>query len=144
MNYFLGIPLFFLLTGFGEIQANGWPHILISLMLSIYHIIMHAGALRVLGHFYIPGSGILQDHKLMTTGPFRYVRHPIFSAFIALWLASALGTTNWLLLALWPVYVALMIFIPIRQGEKLLYEKFGEEYISYTNTVGKIIPKFPT
>lgn len=138
---FWGIPLFFLATRFGELQT-GWWLILISFVLSISHVVMHAGALLVLDRFYIPGSGVTREHKLITSGPFRYVRHPIFSAFVALWLAAVLGTMNWVLLVLWPVYTALILLVPIRQEEELLSEKFGEEYASYRKAAGKIVPKF--
>lgn len=136
-----GIPLFFLITRVGEIHESWWLFVFISLVLSIYHVVMHAGALWVMGRFYVPGSGILSDHRLLTSGPFHYVRHPIFSAFIALWLAAGIGTMNWILLALWPAYTTLMVLVPIRQEEELLSEKFGEEYASYKKTTGKILPK---
>jgi protein-S-isoprenylcysteine O-methyltransferase Ste14 len=64
------------------------------------------------------------------------------SAAIILWLSARLGTLNWLLLALWPTFVAIVIFIPVREEEKLLKEKFGEAYEEYAQQTGRLVPRF--
>jgi len=77
----------------------------------------------------------------VTSGPFRYVRHPVYSAVVALQLAAALGTVNWLLLAIWPLLVAAMRLVPIPREEKLLREKFGEAYLDYAARTGRLFPR---
>lgn len=98
--------------------------------------------LRTLGRFAVPGAGIFRDHKLITSGPFQFVRHPLYSAAITLWLGAGLGTLNWLLLVLWPVFVAIVIFVPVRHEEELLHEKFGTDYEEYAQQTGRLIPRF--
>ncbi len=59
---------------------------------------------------------------------------------MALWLGAALGTLNWLLLALWPLLLA-GVFISSRDEEELLREKFGTTYETYAARTGRLIPK---
>ncbi len=136
-----GIPLVFLVTQIGEISENLLLLRVIGVALSIYHIIMNVWSLIAMGQHYVPGSGVFREQQLITSGPFQLMRHPIYSAHIALWLGTALGMLNWILLGLWPLYITLMYFVPVREEEKLLKEKFGEQYEIYSKKTGKIIPK---
>lgn len=136
-----GIPLLFLVIQTGEISEQFLLLRLLGVALSIYHIVVNVWSLITMGQQFVPGSGVFQKQQLVTSGPFRFVRHPIYSAHIALWLGTALGMLNWVLLGLWPLYFALMYFVPIREEEKLLYEKFGEEYEAYSKKTGRIFPK---
>jgi protein-S-isoprenylcysteine O-methyltransferase Ste14 len=56
-------------------------------------------------------------------------------------LSAGLGALNWLLLALWPVFVAIVNLVPVRQGEELLHEKFGKRYDEYVPHKGKLMPQ---
>ncbi|HMC01952.1 MAG TPA: isoprenylcysteine carboxylmethyltransferase family protein [Flavobacteriaceae bacterium] len=136
-----GVPLFFLLTQLGEISTNYFALQIIGLTLSFYHLIMNIWAVRTMGKHFVPGSGVFQNQKLVTNGPFRFMRHPIYSAHIALWLGTALATSNWILLITWPLYVAIMYFGPVREEEKLLNTKFGATFQKYCENTGKIFFK---
>jgi protein-S-isoprenylcysteine O-methyltransferase len=136
----LGIPLLILLFRFGEL-THGWFIIRwLGLGLSIYFLIVLPWFLMTLGRLAIPGAALYHDHKLITYGPYSFVRHPLYSAAIALWLGAALGTLNWFLMGLFPLFVIIMVRIPIRQEEILLNEKFGMEYKEYIKRTARIIP----
>lgn len=79
---------------------------------------------------------------LVTSGPFLFVRHPLYSALIysatgilALWRLS------WLLL---PAVIPLTLFWSwlVRREEQVLLEKFGEQYRVYMETTGQFLPAF--
>jgi protein-S-isoprenylcysteine O-methyltransferase len=136
----LGIPLIILLFRWGEL-IHGWFFIRwLGLGLSIYFLIVLPWFLITLGRLAIPGAALYHDHKLITCGPYSFVRHPLYSAAIALWLGASLGTLNWLLMVLFPLIVIILVRIPIRQEETLLNEKFGMEYKEYTKSTPRIIP----
>ena len=137
----LGVPLLILLTRVGEIPAEWLSLRLIGLGLSLYYLVILLWTLRTLGRQFVPGAGIFRDHTLVTSGPFRFVRHPLYSASITSWLGAALGTLNWLLLVLWPVLVAIVILVPVRHEEELLHEKFGKAYEVYAQHTDRLIPK---
>ena len=54
--------------------------------LSLYSQIMVLWTVRTLGRLLIPGLAVFHDHVLVTSGPFRWVRHPLYSGALALWL----------------------------------------------------------
>ena len=136
----VGVPLLILLSRVGEIMVESLPLRWVGLGLSLYFLVMLPWIMRTLGRFAVPGAGVYRDHKLITSGPYSFVRHPLYSASIALCLGSALGTINWLLLVLCPVLVAIVILVPVRHEEALLHEKFGTEYKQYAEETAQLIP----
>lgn len=78
--------------------------------------------------------------ELVTKGPYKYVRHPIYSAVIFLFYpAIALLLKSWFLL-IGTVLVYLIFKIVIRYEEKHLIETFGDKYKEYMNNVQQFIP----
>ena len=83
---------------------------------------------------------VREDHRLITHGVYRSIRHPMYLA-IWLWsLAQALLLENWLagygaLLSFAPMY-----FIRTPREEALMCETFGEEYRAYMQRTGRILP----
>jgi protein-S-isoprenylcysteine O-methyltransferase Ste14 len=94
---------------------------------------------RTLGKYYSYGLRVLPDHKLVTGGIYRYVRHPISLAVlvydpgISLIFSSLYGFL--ITLALVP-----LILYRITVEERMLIQKFGDEYRNYMRRTKKIIP----
>lgn len=83
---------------------------------------------------------VREQHKLVTTGPYQWVRHPIYSA-IFLWSAGlALITANWFI-GLIPLTFALFFILRVPLEEKMMVEAFGNEYRAYMNRTGRVIPR---
>jgi protein-S-isoprenylcysteine O-methyltransferase Ste14 len=134
------IPPIILLVQVGQIPAEWMLVRVIGVALSLYAIVMMPWAIRALGGSYAPGPAVLQEHALVSSGPFRLVRHPIYSAVAALWLGAALGTLNWLLLGLWPMIVA-GVAKQARAEEEMLRAKFGDTYDAFARPKGRLVPK---
>jgi protein-S-isoprenylcysteine O-methyltransferase Ste14 len=83
---------------------------------------------------------IKEDHKLIKTGPYKLIRHPMYTAFIILHSAVFLLTGNWFLGIIWVVGIFLVIALRIKQEEKMLIEEFGDEYKEYIKTTGALFP----
>lgn len=80
-----------------------------------------------------------ENHKLVTWGPYRYVRHPAYLAYFILFSGLFLTLLN--LLAMIP-FIAIPGYIQITIiEEKLLEKRFGDEYRRYQQTTGKFLPK---
>ncbi len=79
-------------------------------------------------------------HTLVTTGPYRWVRHPFYVAFALGVTADSAVTANWFLAGTGAVTMAL---IAIRTGteEEKLVERFGEAYTNYMERTGRFIPR---
>ncbi len=78
--------------------------------------------------------------SVVTTGAFKYVRHPLYLASIIIYAGLTVATASLLSLVVWVVIVVFHNHIASYE-EKLLEEKFGEEYIIYKKKTGKWIPK---
>ncbi|MEK6921971.1 MAG: isoprenylcysteine carboxylmethyltransferase family protein, partial [Nanoarchaeota archaeon] len=83
---------------------------------------------------------ILENHQLITKGPYAYVRHPIYSAGILKAFGFVLVTNSFL-----GLFALLFLLIPallyrLRVEEKVLVGHFGQVYLRYKKRVKAIIP----
>jgi protein-S-isoprenylcysteine O-methyltransferase Ste14 len=83
---------------------------------------------------------LVEGHKLLTEGPFRVVRHPIYTAMFGMLLANGLAVSH--PGALLPASVVYWIgaAIRIRSEEKLLRDTFGQEFEAYARRVPAVFP----
>lgn len=95
---------------------------------------------RALGKHWRFQAALKADHQLVRTGPYRFLRHPIYTSMLCMLLATGLMLTPWLLFA-----IALVIFlagteIRVRIEDGLLASRFGEEFQAYRKEVPAYIP----
>lgn len=94
-----------------------------------------------LGNNVTPTVSIRSGHQLVTSGPYRWIRHPLYSFGFLNILALSLAAANWFIFGL-----VLLTFIPLALRtpleEKRLMETFGEEYQVYMQRTGRYFPKF--
>jgi protein-S-isoprenylcysteine O-methyltransferase Ste14 len=98
------------------------------------------GALRALGRQWAVGARVIEGHKLVTTGPFALVRHPIYSGMGGMLIASGLVLSAWWALAAAIAFYSAGMIVRVRAEEKLLLEAFGEEYEAYRARVPAVVP----
>ncbi len=80
------------------------------------------------------------QHSLVTSGPYRWVRHPFYVASAFAGAANSLVTANWFL-ALTGVVGIVLIVIRTKTEEEKLVERFGDEYRDYMQRTGQFIPR---
>jgi protein-S-isoprenylcysteine O-methyltransferase Ste14 len=81
-----------------------------------------------------------RQHRLVTTGPYRWVRHPLYTVGIALFLAIALMAANWFIL-LWSVVALVAVrLVVIPREEAQLVARFGDDYRRYRSGTGSLLP----
>lgn len=137
------VPPLLIFTRVGELDVR-WPLVrLLGFSVSVYAAGMLLSAAATLGRFLVPQAVVVADHDLVTSGPYRFVRHPAYSGDLSLWLGAALGTVNVMLLLLWPVSVV-GTYLQTRQEDALLASKFGAAYQRYAKRVGRLVPRFVT
>jgi protein-S-isoprenylcysteine O-methyltransferase Ste14 len=82
---------------------------------------------------------IKQDHQLIRTGPYRLVRHPIYTGLLLAFAGTALIVAEWRgVLALAIVFAAL--WRKLRLEERWMREQFGEAYVDYARHVAALVP----
>lgn len=93
-----------------------------------------------LGKQWSPQLQLRKQHQLITTGPYRRIRHPLYSAMLGYGMGLALLTANWVFVGL---LVVMIVWLPARvsREEQMMIEKFGDEYEAYMRSTGRFFPK---
>jgi protein-S-isoprenylcysteine O-methyltransferase Ste14 len=96
-------------------------------------------ARSALGRFHRNTLTIQVDHALVETGPYRYVRHPLYSATVLAFVGIGTVLGNWASLAAGALpTMALVRRISVE--EKMMLEHFGDSYRAYQRNTDRLIP----
>ena len=79
-------------------------------------------------------------HKLSTSGPYRWIRHPLYSFGTLFFLSFALMADSWFI-AVMAALALVLLSIRLPNEEAHLIEKFGDEYREYMKQTGRYLPK---
>jgi protein-S-isoprenylcysteine O-methyltransferase Ste14 len=93
-----------------------------------------------IGNNITPTSATRKEHKLVTSGPYRWVRHPLYTIGSTLFVSFGLMADNWFIAAL-GLLAFIVMAIRTPKEEARLIEKFGDEYRDYMKTTGAFLPK---
>jgi protein-S-isoprenylcysteine O-methyltransferase Ste14 len=93
-----------------------------------------------LGKFFTVNVAIASDHRVIDTGPYRYIRHPSYTGVFLLYLGLGLAIGNWLTMSiiLIPIFIAFQWRMSIE--EAALSEALGEPYREYMKRTKRLIP----
>lgn len=93
-----------------------------------------------LGKYWSISLEIRESHKLITSGVYRSVRHPMYAAIFLQAIAQMFLLANWI--AGPACFVAFLTMFALRVGveERMMLEEFGEAYVSYKNRTKRLIP----
>jgi len=119
------------------------PGLLVSIVavfLAAASVAVMLACQRTLGRQFAYQARLVEGHRLITTGPYRYVRNPIYAALFGLALATGLVVTRWQAMPLFAVIYAAGTAIRIRSEERLLRAEFGAEFEEYARRVPALIP----
>lgn len=96
---------------------------------------------QALGKNWSDTPRLLQGQTLVTNGPYRWVRHPIYTAFFLIMSATLFLSANWLIGITWIGMTALDVISRIGSEEAMLMEQFGEQYRIYSQRTGQVLPR---
>lgn len=137
------IPAFYLATGipaFADYPFRpwmGWVGLVVELsFLALFH-----ASHRQLGRNWSITLEIRDDHRLVTDGLYRYVRHPMYSSFWLWAIAQAFLLPNWVAGLAGLVGVGLLFFARVGAEEAMMEKSFGDEYRAYAARTGRVIPR---
>ncbi len=102
-----------------------------------------AGALwifRTLGHNVSRTARTREHASLVTTGPYRFIRHPLYVNAAMVFAALSLITRSWWFVA-WIVPALLLLAVRTRQEEANLEAKFGHAWVAYAARTGRFLPR---
>ena len=81
-----------------------------------------------------------REHTLVTTGPYRWIRHPFYVAAALSMLGNGLAAANWFLL-IGGAAVFTLLAIRVRIEEAHLLARFGRAYQAYVDRTGRFLPR---
>ncbi len=82
-----------------------------------------------------------ESHTLVTDGPYRWVRHPMYTAFVLTFAGLSLVSANWFTAVSAALLYGAAMVIRTPHEERLLIEAFGQEYRAYMERTGRFFPK---
>jgi protein-S-isoprenylcysteine O-methyltransferase len=135
------LPPALITLGVGEIEAGWLPVRLGGLAVGLAGAVLLVWACILLGRLMLHEAAVREDHALVESGPYRIVRHPVYSGYLALLLGSGVASLNVCLWLLSPVAL-LGIVIQAASEERLLGERFGQDYERYVRRTGRLVPRF--
>jgi protein-S-isoprenylcysteine O-methyltransferase Ste14 len=95
-----------------------------------------------LGSNYRSTMGLHDNHKLITRGPYRFVRHPTYVTFLFIPVTLFLISANWLIGAASFVLFLILMVVRAPIEERELINRFGDEYRSYMRKTNRFLPSF--
>lgn len=96
---------------------------------------------RALARNWSPILEIRKGHTLVTSGPYKFIRHPMYAAIFIIGIGISLISSNWIVALSYMLPVIFMYLTRIADEEEMMIEKFGSEYREYMTRTGRLIPK---
>src|SRR4029434_9845319 len=81
------------------------------------------------------------QQQFVTDAPYRWIRHPIYLAFLLILGSTLLITSNWLIGALWLLATSIDVLDRIRYEERSMLAHFGDTYRAYIHRTGALLPR---
>lgn len=112
----------------------------IGLVLIVAGVAFSLWAIVTLGRHYDLELEIHSDHELVRAGPYRFVRHPVYTGLGLHFAGACLATGNLLLIAGTLLLTYPSLYLRAMTEERLLRERFGAAYDEYARRVGMLVP----
>jgi len=116
-----------------------WIGIIVSIIPIFYLVWVH----RHLDKQWSIALEIQEDHKLITTGPYKRIRHPMYLGIFVYTIGLCLISLD-ILVTLFFVFTIWVNYRRIPNEEQMMIDQFGDEYIKYMGKTGRLIPSFRT
>lgn len=125
----------------------GWPVSLADWIVAVapatvacLSVTLFAWSTRTMGANWSLVARTREDHTLVQSGPFAFIRNPIYVALFGMMCATAIALGHWInLIAAIPLYLIGTV-LRVRIEEKLLRQTFGQAFDDYARRVKRFIP----
>jgi protein-S-isoprenylcysteine O-methyltransferase Ste14 len=118
----------------------GWIEAVTAVALSVASVWLCWWALQALGRNWSVVARVTDEHELVRTGPYAWVRNPIYAGMLGMLIATALVISQW-----WGALIAIVIFhigtmVRVKSEERLLAAQFGQKFDEYRKEVPAYLP----
>ena len=106
-------------------------------------LVLSYTAVNTLGKQWSVAAQVVESHELVTSGPYAWVRNPIYTAMTGMLIATGLALSTLPVLVAAVVFSLIGILIRVRLEERLLRARFGDQYEKYARRVPALLPRLP-
>ena len=117
-----------------------WISLIAGLICAVASFKLRWAAIAALGKFWSLHVEIRENHEFVQTGPFRFVRHPVYFSMVLELASFGLICSAWWMLIIIPIAFIPALIMRLRLEEPALVEKFGDAYREYQRRVPMLIP----
>ncbi|HEU6448587.1 MAG TPA: isoprenylcysteine carboxylmethyltransferase family protein [Verrucomicrobiae bacterium] len=103
-------------------------------------IVLRWYAILYLGRFFTVNVAIAEDHRLIDTGPYHFIRHPSYTGSLLSALGVAMSLQNWISFLIVFVSILAVTLWRIHIEEQALAEGLGQPYRSYMKRTKRLVP----
>ena len=119
---------------------GGRTTFLIGIAAIIAGIVIRWVAIATLWRYFTVDVAIRHDHKIISHGLYRVVRHPSYSGCVLSFIGLGVVFANWISLTVITIVVLVAFSYRIAIEERALIDAFGDEYRDYSARTKRLIP----
>lgn len=128
------------------VTSLGWPGpqwkwLIIGIAVTYAGVALRYWAIVTLGRFFEFVVTIQNDHRVVTSGPYRLMRHPAYTGLVMVQLGIGIALANSLSVVLCLAIMMLALIPRIHREESVLLGELGTEYADYAAKTKRLIPK---
>jgi protein-S-isoprenylcysteine O-methyltransferase Ste14 len=129
---------------FAYVRPSGFEKsglsMIVSMILGPPSVALAWAATRHLGKQWRYEAALSEDHDLIQTGPYAWVRHPIYASMLGMLLTTGACLTWWPMLIPGVIFFLAGAEIRVRAEERLLADRFRDSFTAYRSRVSAFIP----
>jgi protein-S-isoprenylcysteine O-methyltransferase Ste14 len=122
------------------LPTTPWLSVALGAALVLLGLALRLWAARTLGLFFTRSVLVRDGHRVVSTGPYRWVRHPGYAGMLVSLCGLALTLDNWLSIVLMVLGFFVAHVPRINAEEAMLEAHLGEEYRAFARTHKRLIP----
>lgn len=84
---------------------------------------------------------VREQHRLVTDGVYRHVRHPMYASLFLYSLGQILVLPNWVAGPSYLITFGILYALRFREEERMMLEEFGDEYSAYMAKTSRLVPR---
>lgn len=139
LSLFVSITIVFFFGKNGITLLPDWFFYL-GIPLMVAGIAFRQWAILVLGRFFSTTVKIISDHRIISNGPYRLIRHPTYAGSLLTLVGLGLASRTWGGTLVIAALFGLVYNYRISVEEKALKAEFGQEYVDYAGKTKRLIP----
>jgi protein-S-isoprenylcysteine O-methyltransferase Ste14 len=120
--------------------GGGWAPVAAGLAVLAAGVALRTWAIVTLGHMFKLVVVIQDGHRVVTSGPYRLLRHPSYTGALVGFLGVGIALDSWLSVLALVLIPLLAILVRIRVEEAELARALGQEYRAYARRTHRLVP----